>query len=252
MSICKLTLKKGKYVKSHIIPKSLTRPSIPGSFFYHYDPKFKCHIKRPDSWYDKYIVIREGEDYLSDLDSYGIKELRDFGLVWSSNTIRSTASAGDYDLIIVDFKDPNKMRRFFLSLLWRAAVSSLPEFNEIELPPSDIERIRKIILGEEKDDLRFYPINLLQLPSKGPIHIFTPIKQRFGDNGDEIFRFYMDGLIIHFHIFKINLVLRSPQWPYEHPICVGYKQTIICQVETEVSFQLDNLIKLVKSGPRIK
>lgn len=33
MGKCKLTGREGKFVKSHIIPKALTRPSVPGSKF---------------------------------------------------------------------------------------------------------------------------------------------------------------------------------------------------------------------------
>lgn len=90
MDTCKLTGKTGNYVKSHIIPKALTRPRVPGSKFLQLDPLYDGtrYIRRSDSWYDKGTVTREGEDYLSDLDSFAIDQLRLHGLVWSSPKIR--------------------------------------------------------------------------------------------------------------------------------------------------------------------
>jgi hypothetical protein len=211
VGICKLTGKQGKFVKSHIIPKALTRPTKLGNKFIQLDPLSidKRYIKRASSWYDKTIVIREGEDHLSDLDSHAIEELRALGLLWSSDKIRQPATKSIHELAIVEFNDPTKIRIFFLSLLWRAAVSSLPEFKEIELPLNAIERLRKIIIGEVDDQLSFFPVILIQLPTKGPTHNFVPIKQQVQAGADkkEVYRFYMEGLIAHIHLSNLSLAI---------------------------------------------
>lgn len=248
MGICKLTGKKGKFVKSHIIPKALTRPTEPGNQFFQPDPRSseRRYIKRSDSWYDKTIVIREGEDYLSDLDDYAIEELRTLGLLWSSKKMRKPASPSTNELAVVEFSCPSKIRKYFLSLLWRAAVSSLPEFKEIDLPPHKVEKLRKLIVGELVDDLSFFPIALIQLVGKGPAHNFIPIRQKVGKDEKEVFRFYMNGLIAHIHISDPKLAIVMNPVPYEHPMFVGSKQTIICQVNTTESWQLNNLAKHAK------
>jgi hypothetical protein len=245
VGICKLTNKSGKYVKSHIIPKALTRPSKPGNKFVQPDSrsKQKRYIKRADSWYDKTIVIREGEDYLSELDDHAIEELRAIGLLWSSPKLRKAASPSIHELAVVEFKDPTKIRKYFLSLLWRAAVSSLTEFSEIELKPDKVERLRKIIVGEKNDDLSFFPVALIQLPNKGPAHNFIPLKQKIGPDEKEIYRFYMDGLIAHLHISDPKLAVVMNPIPYDHAMFLGHKQTVVCQVETSESFQMNNLEK---------
>ncbi|QDO84494.1 hypothetical protein FM037_16390 [Shewanella psychropiezotolerans] len=245
MGICKLTNKSGKYVKSHIIPKALTRPSKPGNKFVQPDSRSskKRYIKRADSWYDKTIVIREGEDYLSDLDDHAIEELRSLGLLWSSPKLRKRASPSIHELTVVEFRNPAKIRKYFLSLLWRAAVSSLPEFYDIELQPSKLERLRKIIVGEEEDDLSFFPVALVQLSSKGPAHNFIPLKQKIGPDEKEIYRFYMDGLIAHLYISDPKLAVVMNPIPYDHPVFLGHEQTVVCQVETSESFQISNLEK---------
>jgi len=248
VGICKLTGRQGKFVKSHIIPRALTRPTKLGNKFIQPALSIdKRYIKRADSWYDKTIVIREGEDYLSDIDSHAIEELRALGLLWSSDKIRQPATKSISELAIVEFNDPTKIRIFFLSLLWRAAVSSLPEFKEIELTLNDIERLRKIIIREVDDQLSFFPVILIQLPIKGPTHNFASIKQQVqvGTNKREVYRFYMDGLIAHIHLSNPNLAILKNPVPCNHPMFVGNKQTIVIQVETEHSFQINNLEKLI-------
>lgn len=245
MGVCLLTGKEGKYVKSHIIPKSLTRPSKPGNKFIQpaQNPTKKRYIKRADSWYDKSIVIREGEDYLSDIDSYAIDELRAQGLLWSSDKIREPATDSVNELTVVSFNEPVKIRKFFLSLLWRAAVSSLSEFKDIILSEKQTELLRKIIVGEVEDDLSLFPTTLIQLTKAGPAHNLTPIKQRVGADGREVYRFYMNGLIAHIHLHNPNMAVLMNPVPYDHPMFVGTERTIIIQVETEHSFQLNNLRK---------
>lgn len=247
MGLCLLTGKKGKFVKSHIIPKSLTRPSKAGNKFLQPAVGSKAGrlMKRADSWYDKSIVIREGEDYLSEIDSFAIDELRAQGLLWSSEKLRKPATGSTNEITIVNFNEPLRIRKFFLSLLWRAAVSSLPEFVDVTLSKEQIEILRKIIIGEMEDKLSVFPIILIQLTGVGPTHNFVPIKLTF--NGWEVYRFYMNGLIAHIHLQNPNLLALMNPVPYDHPTFLGTKQTIVPQVKTDNSFQLSNLKKLLRN-----
>ncbi|MBE0369064.1 hypothetical protein PAUR_a2836 [Pseudoalteromonas aurantia 208] len=241
MGICQLTGKEGKYVKSHIIPKSLTRPKKSGNKFLQPDVKApqKRFIKRADSWYDKSIVIREGEDFLSDIDSHAIDELRAQGLLWSSDKVRMQATHSKNELTVVSFSEPRKIRKYFLSLLWRAAVSTLPELEDIILNRNQKEQLRQIIIGESEDDLSLFPTTLIQLTTEGPAHNFAPIKLKVHDR--EVYRFYMNGLIAHIYLHNTNMPVLMNPVPYDHPIFVGSERTLVSQVKTEHSFQLNNL-----------
>lgn len=104
---------------------------------------------------------------MSDLDDYAIRELRAQGLLWSSEVIRPTATSLINNFSVVEFSCQNKIRRFFLSILWRAAVSSLPEFDEIYLPDNKVEKLRRIILGEIDDEQSFFPYCYSTVGRKG-------------------------------------------------------------------------------------
>ena len=208
---CKLTHKPGRFVDSHIIPEALTRPTRRGNGLVQYGQSQRPS-KRWTSWYDPELVIREGEDYLSALDTWAIEALRTHKLVWSGWGEAKTLGehhemyAHPFGVRSVEL-DTARLRRFFLSLLWRAAASTRPECAEIVVPLADLEQLRRAVLGEIDPPLNFYPAQLTQLSTRGLMHNQAPHRATQDvpnlDAPDEpwttrpTFRFYMDGLIAH-------------------------------------------------------
>lgn len=214
---CKLTGTTGKFVKSHIIPKALTKPAFEGRMFWQGGPVSKPQ-KRRTSWYDQGIVTREGEDILADLDSWAIKFLRSKKLVWSGFgpiisahvdiDISDFAVGFDgYGVRYVNVEDPKKLRQFCLSLLWRASVSALPEMSEVQIGAKLERKLARYLLGEMELPLTVFPCEVIQHHQVGFPHNQTPIKDerdRLTDHGNTItirtYRFYFEGLVLHFNI----------------------------------------------------
>ncbi|KVD59127.1 hypothetical protein [Burkholderia ubonensis] len=69
---CALTGEYGQFVKSHLIPRALTRLSRTGEKFIQSGIGERM-ARVPDSWYDLKLVVRLGEDILADIDDVGIK-----------------------------------------------------------------------------------------------------------------------------------------------------------------------------------
>jgi hypothetical protein len=214
MGVCKLTGKAGKFVKSHIIPKALSRPTLPGARFIQGGDGSTATIRR-DSWYDFKLVTVEGEEILRDLDTWAIQELRRQKLVWSSwgpegeiSSLINSQFSETHGLRIVEFTDNFRLRKFFQSLLWRAAASSLPEMCWMSLSVDDLEKLRKIIVGDAAFPNHLFPVELYQLSTIGEVHNHTPVLktiQRPTPKGKEqreieYARFYFDGLIAHIRI----------------------------------------------------
>ena len=211
---CKLTGEIGQLVKSHVLPKALTKPLASGAPFAQAGRDYPP-IKRWDSWYDSSIVTRSGEDILEGYDTWAIEELRKRKLVWSSWDGADQLEVSDFECIpdsdhwgfrtITDL-DGGRLRLFFLSLLWRAAVSEMQEFKEVTLRASELRRLRRMLLDGDPTPLHRFPLSLTQISTRGPVHNLTPLAQRrpknpLAPNGAAIpiFRFYFDGLIAHFH-----------------------------------------------------
>lgn len=212
--MCKLTLRSGPFVDSHILPEALTRPSIRGNALYQYGNGGRP-TRRWSSWYDSQLVTEEGERYLADLDTWAISALRDHKLVWSG--WGQAKDLGSHHAKMNDFLgvrmisglDTKRLRLFFYSLMWRAAASERFEFKDIAISDEDLETLRQAILGEVEPPLRFYPVQLTQLSTKGVMHNQTPIQDvKYVPNllvpsappyKLPTFRFYFDGLIAHIH-----------------------------------------------------
>jgi hypothetical protein len=211
--VCKLTGASGKFVKSHIIPRAIAPPAPGGEPFAQAGNGLRPSRRR-ESWYDPNLVTQEGEAILTSYDTWGIAELRRQKLIWQSWGPMTSLSTSDFIGISKDhgarsisFSDPTRMQLFLLSILWRAAASDLPAFAEISLRHSDTRRLKRYLLDAHRPPADFFPASITQLSTLGLPHNASPFAQ-IKDSGalgifppvrEKIFRFYFDGMIVHFH-----------------------------------------------------
>lgn len=251
--ICKLTNRSGKLVSSHILPKALTRAEGLGPGLTQYG-NGKSQRRR-SSWYDQALVTEEGEKILSDLDNWGIATLRRYKLVWSGwgpmQTLGDVKSfpGTPWGLRRIEFENdevPRHLRVFLLSLLWRAAATDRSEFSEIDLPPDQIELLRRIVLDGNWEPLGFFPASLTQLSTIGLRHNHAPLAmtKEIPAIGDEkawkepIFRFFLDGLIIHFS----RLSIEENDSKNLDTLRIGNSKSLtVSTVRSEESAQFENL-----------
>jgi hypothetical protein len=214
--VCKLTLLPGRFVDSHIIPAALTRLSRTG------EKAIETGIgrgfkRRPHSWYDGALVTRDGEDILADIDVRAIELLRQHRLVWSGwggvESIASEFTPGGSDgqgwrQVRMSAGDAEDLQLFFVSLLWRAAASTRPEFDDVKVPPEVLEDVRERVLNRTPGRLQDYPVQLFQLTTKGFEHNRTPLLERkrmpradtSWSSEVTYARFYFEGLVAHVHL----------------------------------------------------
>lgn len=255
---CKLTGEVGPLVKAHILPKALTYPAEKGMPFAQ-GGRDSPPIKRWDSWYDSSIVTRAGEDILEEFDTWAVKELRQHQLVWSSwngdaletSDFVAIPDTNGWGVRKIKGLDGKRLRHFFLSLLWRAGVSQMPEFREVDLRSSDLRRLRRMLLERDPSPLHLFPMSLLQLSSKGAIHNQSPLAQRkpknpLNPNGPAIpiYRVYLDGLIAHIHRES------SPKEVEElGDLLLGNgEDMVVSTVPFEESWQKENLSELMREA----
>jgi len=261
---CALTGRTGKFVKSHLLPKALTRPEEPGLPLIQSGSGKKVIIRR-DSWYDKSLVTADGEAILADLDDWAIKFLRQSKLVWSGwgpqqsiGKLHTPLLGTPNGIRIIDICKPELLRLFFLSLLWRAAATDRPEFSEIKLPKDDLYKLGGMLVEGSSKPFDFYPISLVQISTRGPQHNQTPIvaikKIPNLENGQftqlRVFRFYLDGLVIH---MDCELLEGGGNGSKNLSIVGGNKKLRISTVGYNASFQRKNLLAVLgesKGWPR--
>lgn len=250
---CALTGQHGKFVKCHIIPQSLTKPSEDGAPLFQ-STKGKGALRRWTSWYDPSLVTREGEEILSLIDDRAIKELRKNHLIWSSWTAFSPqfaplgATLPSHGLRKVNIEDSDALIRFAHSIAWRASASQLSEMDEATLNIEIQDRLKDYILGEKIEGASSFPVSVVQISTIGEIHNQTPYlnEKHFPDVGDgyrspqKILRIYVDGLIFHIHLSPIPLSDTS-----KNPIFIGASDHLLVMgVSYKASFQHENLTQV--------
>jgi hypothetical protein len=248
--ICKLTGKTGRFVRSHLMPRALTAPDRKGVFFLHIGGGRRPE-RRWTSWYDDELVIEEGEEILAKLDDWAIAALRKHQLVWtgwgaptSLPVEQSPRSKEGLAFRIVSGIDGHKLRLFFLSLLWRAAATTRPEFAAITLPDADLSTLQQLLVNGTPGPLEFYPTTLIQMSTRGRAHNSSPIPFErvvpnlpgLGHQAYQTYRFYLDGLEAS--------VLRqaSGNIDWLGPAVVGNGNSlVVATVPFERSWQFENI-----------
>ena len=255
---CKLTGEEGAFVKAHIIPDALTRPEK-GAPFAQAGLE-AAPIARWTSWYDKGIVTAAGEKILAGYDDWAIQTLRDHRLVWSGWGDEMRLIAPDWTELEVgsgfgvrkiEGIDGARLRLFFLSLLWRAAVSRLPEFEAVNVRSRDIRRLGRMLRDEDPGRTDFFPVMLTQHATRGPLHNETPLAVRRPLHPDRanapavpLFRFYFDGLVACIHRRTSTSDIASLG-----PLIVGASETLaVTTVPFEGSRQEDSLVAVMSAA----
>ncbi len=215
VGVCKLTGEKAKFARSHIIPRALAKPRPGGQAFAQLSGN-KRPVRRRDSWYDLQLTSHKGESLLRDYDTWGITELRRTKLVWQSWGPMMSLTSSDF----VEFKstpwgfrkvlisNPSRLRLFLLSILWRAASTTLDEFAEIKIRSVDLKKLTKYVRDGALPPYSFFPVSLTQISTIGFMHNLGAIAQIRASSrvlgvriaAEPIFRFYFDGLVAHFYI----------------------------------------------------
>lgn len=246
---CALNRTSGVYINSHLLPKAVTRPAVKGQPLYQLESG-KKPIRRWDSWVDPKLVTQAGEDILTEYDTWAIAQLRKYKLVWSGwhseHEIGHRRILPGNGIRRISGLDGRRLRLFFLSLLWRAAATSRPEFDEIEVEPSDLEQLRTMLVARECGSAAWYRIQLSQIVTKGEIHNHAPIAM-FKDvktltpgtrnRVEKIFRFYFDGLIAHIHLPEAD----GDNSDLGSFVLGAKKDLVVHTVDYESSFQRENL-----------
>lgn len=225
---CKLTSCIGPFVKAHILPRALTLISKNGKKI-HESSLNSMPRRRPATWYDNQLVIRKGEDILEELDTYAIDQLRETQLIWSGFDSNSLPVPSDMLPIAegtymrrVDLSnmDEEKIRLFFLSIVWRVAASNRPEFNNVNLDAQILEDLRQRILTNKAGKYYDYPISFDQITTKGDHHNrapfleYSPLSSTTGNSEECLsLRIYFEGLVTRVH-FPGNLKITREEKIY--------------------------------------
>ncbi|MBL4266705.1 hypothetical protein H8F11_13555 [Vibrio fluvialis] len=156
MMVCKLCGKDSKLIEAHIIPRSFYEPlKESGHTPILITDTAGVYPKRtPIGIYDREIVCESCEQLFSPWDDYALKFFTQE--VDIDKTIYDQGQPVAHNLGSWDYF---KLKMFFLSLLWRAAVTSHPFFKDVSLGPFE-SRLAELILTKNPSDNRYFAVAL--------------------------------------------------------------------------------------------
>ncbi len=182
-----------KLIKVHIIPESFFRKmKCGGETIYRVTDAFKNeweHKKRiPIGVYDKTILCPECENRFQKIDDYGYRML--FEKEQKEIVIKNQKF---YIIKNIDYK---LTKLFFISLLWRASISSDECFCRVKL--GAIEQVAKKHIWEENpgfpDDFSFRLYKFIPTGQGYEKAMLMPERVRFGPVN--YYKFYLAGYIL--------------------------------------------------------
>ena len=192
---CKLCGLEKKLVKAHIIPEAFFRPLRsekkapllirPGDY-----------VKRaPIGVYDKTILCEDCEATFGVWDNYG-----------QSLLIQNFKNAQPFiegDIVygyIYDSYDYDKLKLFFISVLWRASVSNLEFFNTVSLNVFE-DYAKDLILNKNPGSADDFSVMLARFDElDGQRIILNPQPTRI--QSINYFVFYLTGFVAHIKVDK--------------------------------------------------
>lgn len=192
--LCKLCLQNKKLIKAHIIPEGFFRPlrsgnlapemhtSTPGSY-----PK-----RSPIGVYDPSILCSECDQKMAPWDDYA-QEL----LIHQFSAARRVVLQGQTVARRIDKFDYRKLKLFFLSLLWRASISSDPFYKRISLGPFE-EQLRTMILAEQPGGQEDFAVILARFEEPEFPAMLDPHPEKF--DSISFCRFYLTGSVAYIKV----------------------------------------------------
>lgn len=195
--ICKLTNKEGTPAKAHIIPESFylidKNSKQPSKLIT--DTKGVYPKKNWSGVYDKTIVTQEGEKIFLEWDNYAYKLL-----VEQFSTARPIKRDNLIIAYCYDTYDYKKLKLFFLSVLWRAGISSHSFFKRVGLGPH-AETVKEAILKSNPGDGNFYSTLLAIFDDdRSWAKIIDPFSTRH--DGIRFHRFYLGNIVADIKVDK--------------------------------------------------
>ena len=157
--------------------------------------------RRPKGEYDKYILCKNCETYLSKFESYAKGTLYGEGNPKKHLPIIKTYKSKDgFEYANCKNVDYIKFKVFLISILWRASISKREFFKEVNLGPHE-EIMREMIVNGNAKKVDDYPILLLNIKagkeSRSKI-IGQPVKLRQGTR--TLYIFMIEGTLFLYNV----------------------------------------------------
>ncbi len=210
MAICKLCLKDKKLIKkSHIIPEFMYQGLFDNNHkMFVFKPAERArgegYIRRASSGeYEGGLLCQSCDnDLLGVHETYASKAIYGGRLpLYECPDFKKYVNVHGLEFSCVSNISYKKIKLFFLSILWRASISTRPLFDEIKIDEHE-EVLRKMILNGDPGAVDDYPIFFATMVNdkNAPKDLVAQPQLRITKSGHTSFIFIIGGMIYLFYI----------------------------------------------------
>jgi hypothetical protein len=192
--VCRLCETEQRLIKAHIVPEGFFRVLRDASAVPEvYTNKPRAHPKRaPIGVYDKSILCRPCDNLFSPWDKHAqdvlLRDFSDKTAIYDGPVKRGwTISRFDYQ----------PLKLFFLSLLWRASVSTHDFYRRVSTGPFEQE-LRKMIATAEPGAPEAFAVILARFDEPAYTGMLDPHLERY--DGINYVRFYLAGFVAYIKV----------------------------------------------------
>lgn len=234
---CKLTNTEGKGINAHIIPKSFyaidPKETLPTRLITNVEGKYSKRC--PIGVYDNTIVTEEGERIFSDWDDYA-SEL----LIEKKSHFEPIEHNGEVVAFQIPEYDYKKLKLFFLSVLWRASVSTQEFFKKVNLGPHEA-LVRAALLEGDAKNSDWFAVSIAKWSDHPDgAGMMDPYRTRF--DGLNYYVMYLEHYIVYYKVDK-----RIPKEAFQAIQLKPNSSLIAVGRELNASKELRIMARMVKS-----
>lgn len=192
--ICQLCRNDKKLIKAHIIPEGFFRqlrserraPEI------HTNKEGEYPKRAPIGIYDTGILCAECDNRLAPWDNHAQQVLlqdfsEDLAIYYNQQKIVYRIADFDYKLL----------KLFFISLLWRASVSTHKFYQRISAGPFE-QKLKEMILSEDPGPPLLFAVTLAKFSDPAVTGVLDPHRDKF--EGINYCRFYLTGFVAYIKV----------------------------------------------------
>jgi hypothetical protein len=193
---CRLVGTVGVFAKAHIIPDAFLQRATDAPFL-------ECGVNSPPrkrftGWYDQGILGLEGERLIADYDNEAAKCFIENGFTYRArrdpHDLNKLGANFVADQVYeIDDVNTTKLRLFGLSLLWRAAVTSIDAFELVKVSHSHLLDIRARLAARDPGPFTEYPIYFAVFCDAEELMKVAPYRPK----NYPFYRFFLDGVVCY-------------------------------------------------------
>jgi hypothetical protein len=243
MAPCRLCGQERPLVKAHAVPeaffRAISRSDASGAPIIVSNKPLEPTKRTPIGVYDTRILCAECEKRFGHWDDYAASVL----INELDSGMQALSAGGEVLAFHRSSVDYARLKLFFIALLWRASVSTMPFYRNVRLGPYE-ERARQMILSGQPGEVNEFGVVMAR-------RIASPHMEAYANSMISPFREKLDGVnFVRLYLGRVvsyvKVDRRPMQSPFDEVVLRPGRPLVMLAQEFDQGRDLDAMRKIVR------